>query len=247
MNNHSPSSTLFETERLVNLMTISTDNPTLANIISANANHFIAIRRTLHANPELGFEEWQTAALVAQELKAMGLTPLTVAGTGVVAIIDSGKPGKTVALRAELDALPVSEQTALPYQSQQAGKMHACGHDGHTATLLAAAQALAGCKHQFRGKIKLIFQPAEEACKLGAPAMIKAGVLENPAVDAIFAWHNHPGIAAGTLVTRFDSALSGNTSVIITINGKSGHAATPEHNIDPIFNWCRDCADFSHY
>lgn len=173
--------------------------------------------------------------MVARELQTIGLTVTTgVAGTGVVAIIDSGKPGKTVALRAELDALPINEQTNLAYRSQHPNKMHACGHDGHTATLLAAAQALASCKNQFHGKVKLIFQPAEEACKLGAPAMIQAGVLQNPTVDAIFAYHNHPGIEAGVALTRFGSALSGNTNIIITIHGKSGHAATPEHNIDPI-------------
>ncbi|HVV69896.1 MAG TPA: amidohydrolase [Gammaproteobacteria bacterium] len=215
-------------------MNMTENSSKLRNSISTNAKHFITIRHTLHANPELGFEEQQTAALVVHELQALGLTPIKLAGTGVVAVIDSGHPGKTVALRAELDALPISEQTHLSYQSQQPGKMHACGHDGHTATLLAAASALVACKNQFRGKVKLIFQPAEEACKLGAPAMIKAGVLENPKVDAIFAWHNHPGIETSTVVTRFDSALSGNTNIVITIRGKSGHAATPEHNIDPI-------------
>lgn len=215
-------------------MNIAVNHSNLKHIISANAQHYITIRRTLHANPELGFEEQQTAARVVHELQALGLTPIRLAGTGITAVIDSGRPGKTVALRAELDALPIREQTSLSYQSQQPGKMHACGHDGHTATLLATASALVACKNQFRGKIKLIFQPAEEACKLGAPAMIAAGALENPTVDAIFAWHNHPGIEAGTLVTRFDSALSGNTQVRITIHGKSGHVATPEHNIDPI-------------
>ncbi len=209
--------------------------PSFAKIISANAVHFIALRHTIHANPELGFEEQHTATLVARELQAMGLPVVSsVAGTGVVAVIDSGKPGKTVALRAELDALPLSEQTALSYQSRHPGKMHACGHDGHVATLLAAAQALTLCKDQFRGKVKLIFQPAEENCKLGAPAMIAAGILENPTVDAIFAYHNHPGIETGTVLTRTGSALSGNTHITIIVHGKSGHAATPEHNIDPI-------------
>lgn len=214
-------------------MTTSTHK--LADLIAANAAHYVAIRRNIHANPELGFEEQRTAALVADELRALGLTVTTgIAGTGVVAVIDSGKPGKTVALRAELDALPVSEQTGLSYQSAHARKMHACGHDGHTATLLAVAAALNACKDQFCGRVKLIFQPAEEACKLGAAAMIQAGVLDNPRVDAIFAYHNHPGIAAGVALTRYDSVLSGNTHIAIEIHGKSGHAATPEHNIDPI-------------
>lgn len=207
----------------------------LLTTIAQNSAHFISIRHRIHANPELGFAELHTAALVAQELEQMGLAVTkNVGGTGIVAVIDSGKPGKTVALRAELDALPITEKTTVSYRSSREGKMHACGHDGHTATLLAAAKALCTQREYFCGKVKLIFQPAEEACQLGACAVIKDGVLENPAVDAIFAFHNHPGIPAGTVLTRFGSALSGNTNIIINIHGKGGHAATPEHNIDPI-------------
>lgn len=215
--------------------TLQSYDAALANAITKDAEHFISLRRRIHANPELGFAETQTATLVAQELELMGLeVTKNVGGTGVVAIIDSGKPGKTVALRAELDALPIVEKTNVPYRSSCEGKMHACGHDGHTATLLAAAKALCMHREHFCGKVKLIFQPAEEACKLGACAVIKDGVLENPTVDAIFAFHNHPGFPAGTILVRFGSALSGNTNIIIKITGKGGHAATPEHNIDPI-------------
>lgn len=207
----------------------------LQRVITIDAAYFTAIRQRIHANPELGFTEWQTAALVARELEQMGLSPIrNIAKTGVVATIDSGKPGKTVALRAEMDALPISEKTSHAYQSTAPGKMHACGHDGHTATLLAAAKALCAHRDQFQGKVKLIFQPAEEACQGGASAMIASGALENPAVDAIFAYHNHPGFPDGMVLTRFGSALSGNTNVVIKILGKGGHAATPEHNIDPI-------------
>ena len=119
----------------------------ITDLISANTVHFTKLRHTIHANPELGFAEQHTAALVAQELQAMGLSVTTgIAGTGIVAIVDSGKPGKTVALRAELDALPIQEQTGLPYRSHHSNIMHACGHDGHIATLLATAKALTAAK-----------------------------------------------------------------------------------------------------
>ncbi len=218
------------------MMTLTLEQQSsLRQVIAIDAAHFTAIRHRIHRDPELGFAEWQTAALVTRELEQMGLFAIkNVASTGVVAIIDSGKPGKTVALRAEMDALPISERTAVTYQSKTPGKMHACGHDGHTATLLAAAKALCAHRDHFQGKIKLIFQPAEEACQCGARAMIAAGVLENPSVDAIFAYHNHPGFPDGMVLTRFGSALSGNTNITIKILGKGGHAATPEHNIDPI-------------
>ena len=184
----------------------------LPQTIEENTAYFIHIRQQVHAHPELGFSEWKTAALVAQELKKMNLiVQEKIAGTGVVAVIDSGNPGKTVALRAELDALPIVEKTQLPYQSQRTGMMHACGHDGHVATLLAAALALVKHKSEFRGKIKLIFQPAEENALCGAYAMIQEGVLSQPPVDAIFAFHNHPGAAIGKVLTRFGSVLSSNS------------------------------------
>lgn len=196
--------------------------------------HFVAIRQKIHANPELGYQEILTAAIVAYELKQMGLDVITgVGGTGVVAVIDSGRPGKTVALRAELDALPMAEMTELSYKSIQPGKMHACGHDGHTATVLMAASILCQFKHCFQGRVKLIFQPAEEG-GAGAAAMIKDGVLESPRVDAIFAYHNHPGFPVGIMQTREGAALSGNTIFNIRLYGKGGHAASPELNIDPI-------------
>jgi len=236
-------------------------NEALKKTILQHAAHFTTIRRRIHANPELGFAEFNTAKLVADELEQMGLSPIKhIAGTGVTALIDSGVPGKIVALRAEMDALPIDEQTyeqtsdaeernkprddqtdeqinerkELPYRSTIKGRMHACGHDGHTATLHAVAKTLFEHRTQFCGKVKLIFQPAEEACQLDARAMIEAGVLDNPTVDAIFAYHNHPGFQAGMVLNRFRAALSGNTNVLITIVGKGGHAATPEHNIDPI-------------
>lgn len=210
------------------------DSLKLTDIIKINAAYFTQIRQKIHANPGLGFQEKATAALITHELQKMKLEATSIGKTGVVAVIDSNKPGKTVALRAEMDALPLIETTKLSYQSIKLGKMHACGHDGHTATLLLAASALSKLKDHFKGKIKIIFQPAEECAAAGAAALIKAGVLENPAVDAIFAYHNHPGAAIGTLQTRVGTMLSSNSNFVITIYGKGGHAASRELNIDPI-------------
>lgn len=206
----------------------------MKNIILQASPYFQQIRREIHSNPELRYEEKQTAILVTNELKKLGLTVQNNVGkTGVVAVLDSGKPGKTVGLRADMDALPIQEETGLPYQSKYPGKMHACGHDGHTATLLAAAHVLTQMKEQLQGKIKFIFQPAEEG-GAGAKAMIEDGVLDNPKVDAIFGYHNYPGSAAGTLLTKEDCVMYGDTEFKIIIQGKSGHAAMPNLAIDPI-------------
>lgn len=193
------------------------------------------LRRHIHTNPELAFDEKGTAQLIADHLKSYGYhVQLGIGGTGVSTVLDSGKPGKTVLLRADIDALPILEETNLPYQSKNKGKMHACGHDGHTVSLLTAARFLKANTSLFKGKIKLIFQPAEEIGG-GAAAMIKDGVLENPKVDAAFAYHNWPGVEAGIIATRNDCLLAGLDSFTITINGKGGHAATPEACIDPIY------------
>lgn len=207
----------------------------LRQLIDEMTPYFTEIRQKLHKHPELGYQEELTATVVAHQLKQMGLdVVIGVGGTGVVAIIDSGRPGKTIALRAELDALPMTEMTEVPYKSTHTGKMHACGHDGHITTLLMAARALCNFKNSFNGKVKLIFQPAEEGGGAGAAAMIQDGVLESPDVDAIFAYHNYPGFAVGTVQTRAGTVLSGNTNFTLTVYGKGGHAASPDLNIDPI-------------
>lgn len=168
----------------------------------------IKIRHQIHENPELCYQEIQTSALVINTLEKFGYQVTKNIGiTGVSAILDSGKPGKTVALRADMDALPLQENTSLPYQSKIAGKMHACGHDGHTATLLSVAGVLKDMMNEFKGKIKFIFQPAEEG-GAGAAAMIKDGILENPKVDAIFGYHNVPFLPLGVVATKSDCLLA---------------------------------------
>ncbi len=195
----------------------------------------VKIRHEIHANPELAHNEKATARLVADTLKKYGYKQVDeIAGTGIVTILDSGKPGKTVALRADMDALPIQEQTNLPYQSKNKSIMHACGHDGHTATLLATAYLLLQHKDQFKGKIKFIFQPAEET-GTGAQAMISAGVLVNPKVDAIFGYHNTPKSKLGVFKTKIGCIHSGQDVFTIRIKGKGGHAAQPHLTIDPIY------------
>jgi hippurate hydrolase len=194
----------------------------------------IQARQTLHACPELKYEEQETAKLVAEYLKRWGYEVTeSLAKTGISAVLDSGKPGKTVALRADMDALPILEQTGLTYASKNSGKMHACGHDGHTATLLAVAGTLIHCRELFKGKIKFIFQPAEEGGG-GAAEMIKAGVLENPKVDAIFGYHNMP-LPLGKVAVKSDCIFAGADFLTIKIHGKGAHAAFPEKSINPIW------------
>ena len=206
------------------------------------------LRQRIHRQPELSFEEEQTASLVAQTLKDFGYEPQTgIAGTGVVAILDSGQPGKTVALRADMDALPIQEDSDLTYRSINQGKMHACGHDGHVATLLTAAYALQQCRNKLtKGHIKLIFQPAEEGHG-GAQAMIDAGVLEAPKVDAIFGYHNMPQLPVGLVASRTGCIFAGVDFFSIHIQGKGGHGAMPEKTIDPLYNWHSGCTSFTRF
>lgn len=206
----------------------------MKNLIQNIIPQYQIIRQTIHANPELRYEEFQTAALVADTLKKIGLPIQTGIGkTGVVALLDTGRPGKTVALRADMDALPLLEETNLPYKSKNVGKMHACGHDGHTATLLAAAHVLTELRDTFSGKIKFIFQPAEEG-GAGALAMIEDGVLDNPKVDAIFGYHNDPGKPLCSILARSGCTMYSMTDFTITIHGKGGHASSPETTQSPI-------------
>ncbi len=194
-----------------------------------------AIRRYIHARPELSFREYKTAAYVSDKLQAWGIKHQTeVAGTGIVALIQGAKPGRCIALRADMDALPIQEDNTVSYRSQNDGVMHACGHDVHTSCLLGAAKILHDLRDELEGTIKLIFQPGEEKHPGGASIMIKEGVLENPKPEAIFALHVYPQQPAGTLGFRAGQYMASADEIYITIEGKGGHAALPQQTIDPI-------------
>lgn len=215
-----------------------TDHKTiLARDISARSEsmqaHLIAIRRDIHAHPELGFDTVRTAAIVEQELLRLGLTPQTGVGrTGVMVDITGAQPGKTVLLRADMDALPIHEQTGLPFSSIWPGKMHACGHDIHTATLLGVAAILADLRSQLHGTVRLIFQPAEETPESGAQAMIAAGAADG--IDVAITLHNKPELAAGEIALTRGASTASSDEFDVVIHGKSTHAARPHMGTDPI-------------
>jgi amidohydrolase len=194
----------------------------------------IQIRRTIHQNPELGFEEFETAKLVSGALDKMGILQRTgVGGTGVVGIIEGANPGKTVAIRADMDALPIHEQSGVSFASKVPGKMHACGHDVHTAIGLGAAMVLNQIKDQLKGRVKLIFQPNEEGLG-GAQAMIKDGVFEDPAIDIVLGYHNWPPLEAGKVGYTEGAVFAASDFFDITLKGVSGHAAHPHTTVDTI-------------
>ncbi len=194
--------------------------------------YLIAIRRDLHSHPELAFMETRTAGVVAAELTRLGIPHRTGIGkTGVVGTIEGGSPGPTLAIRADMDALPIAEQTGLPFASTVPGLMHACGHDIHTTTLVGVAEVLARMAPQLRGTVKLIFQPAEEAGG-GAAAMMADGALDG--VDMAVGFHNHPDMAVGQFGYVRGASLASVDTFDITVHGKSGHAAYPHTTVDPI-------------
>ncbi|KYO66576.1 M20 metallopeptidase family protein [Thermovenabulum gondwanense] len=205
-------------------------------LINKNIEEIIKIRREIHQYPELGYEEYRTSAMVAEKLSAMGLTVKTgVAGTGVVADLCGSKEGKSVLLRADMDALPVKEETGLPFASKVDGKMHACGHDIHTAILLGTARVLSDLKNRFNGFIRFVFQPAEECSPVGgAKKMIDEGILENPKMDYAFALHVWPLLPVGKIGLKSGPISAQSDRIFINILGKSGHAATPHLTYDSI-------------
>ena len=197
----------------------------------------IADRRYFHQHPELGFQEERTARRVIERLNALGLDHVItgVAKTGVVGVLHGGKgPGKCVLLRADMDALPITELNDVPYKSENPGVMHACGHDAHTAMLLGAARLLAARRDEFAGVVKFLFQPSEEQGTGGAQPMIAAGVLENPHVDAAFGIHVGSNLPAGTVAVLGGPVNAAADTAIVTIRGLGGHAARPQMAIDPI-------------
>jgi amidohydrolase len=196
----------------------------------------IAIRRHLHAHPELSFEEYETGKYIAGLLKTWGIPhQYPFSGTGVVALIEGGKgPGPVVALRADIDALPIEEKNEVSYCSQNQGVMHACGHDVHSSSLLGTAKILWDLRGQFAGSVKLIFQPGEEKAPGGASIMIKDGVLKNPAPAHIFGQHVHPPLAAGKIGIRPGLYMASADELYLTVTGRGGHGALPQDTVDPI-------------
>lgn len=194
----------------------------------------IEIRRDIHAHPELGFEEVRTAGIVDRELTRLGIPHQTQIGkTGVVGLIEGGRPGPVLAIRADMDALPIQETSGLPFASTYPGLMHACGHDIHTTTLLGVAEVLRDLAPQLAGTVKLVFQPAEEGIG-GMRAMIADGVMEGPKVDMALGFHNHPDIPVGNFGFVRGAALAAADRFDIVVHGKSGHAAWPHTTVDPI-------------
>ncbi|MFP2515587.1 M20 aminoacylase family protein [Buttiauxella agrestis] len=202
--------------------------------IKASEDEMIAIRHYLHANPELSLEEFKTSDLVAKQLESWGYKVTRGIGTtGVVGSLKKGDSNKSIGLRADMDALPIFEETKLPWASTVAGKMHACGHDGHTTILLAAAKYIASESCEFNGTVHLIFQPAEEAIG-GADLMIKEGLFERFPCDRVFALHNMPGLPTGKLGFYSGNFMASADTVKITIKGYGGHGAYPQRTVDPI-------------
>ncbi len=227
--------------------TAQTDIIKVSQLADQMETKVIAWRRDIHEHPELGNRETRTADLVAKHLRALGIEVKTgVATTGVVGVLKGGKPGPVVALRADMDALPVTERVPLPfaskvktqYNGREVGVMHACGHDTHVAILMGVAEVLAGMKKDLKGTVKFIFQPAEEGVPLGekggAEQMIKEGVMDNPKVDVVFGLHIDAQIETGKITYRPGGTMASVNDMKIVIKGKQAHGASPWSSIDPI-------------
>ncbi|MFT5277202.1 MAG: amidohydrolase, partial [Granulosicoccus sp.] len=240
---------LFTAISLTALSGVSTahEHDTVAAMADKIEPDVIKWRHHLHQNPELSNREFETAKYIEKYLRGLGLEVTTgVAITGVVAVLDSGKPGPTVALRADMDGLPVPEQNDLPYKSTATGMldgnevpvMHACGHDTHVAMLMGAAKILTEMKSELRGKVKFIFQPAEEGApsgeKGGAEVMVEEGVLKNPDVDVIFGLHISSNTDVGTIRYRHGGIMAAVDPFKIVVKGKQAHGAYPWKSVDPI-------------
>lgn len=199
------------------------------------APEFIDVRHHIHANPELSYQEFETSKFVQQKLSGWNIAFTVMATTGVTAVIEGKNPAKKItALRADMDALPITEENDVPYKSKIDGVMHACGHDVHTTCLLGAAKILNETKEDWEGTVKLIFQPGEEKNPGGATYMIRDGALENPRPQRIFALHVHPGLEVGRLSFRSGKVMASADEIYITIKAKGGHAASPHLTADTI-------------
>jgi amidohydrolase len=216
------------------LSPLSVDSSRIRTEIQALQPMLVELRRRLHQCPELGFREHLTAELVSQKLQEWGIEhEAGIAKTGIVATITGNKPGKVLAIRADIDALPIQEENDVPYRSQHDGVMHACGHDGHTAIALSTAYYLSRHRDDFAGTVKIIFQPAEEGPG-GAKPMIEAGVLQNPQVDGIIGLHLWNNLPLGTVGVRTGALMAATEGFRCTIQGKGGHGAIPHQTVDSI-------------
>lgn len=205
------------------------------NRIAGFAKDMTAWRRHLHMNPELGFDCHETAAFVVERLREFGIDQIEegIATSGVVAVIDGQGEGPTIGLRADMDALPITEATRLDWASRNAGRMHACGHDGHTAMLLGAAKYLAETRN-FRGRVALIFQPSEEESPGGGRVMVEEGIMDRYAIGQVYALHTLPGVDEGGFHTRAGPIMAAVDTFHIHIHGEGGHAAYPHETHDPV-------------
>lgn len=204
----------------------------LKRLVEAEADWIIAMRRKLHRIPEDGFKEFKTQQAVMDALDEIGV-PYHTERTWVIGLIEGEHPGETVALRADMDALPLDEPEGCPFRSEHPGMMHACGHDAHTAMALGAAKVLNGLRHLIHGRVKLLFQPAEESVG-GAQPMVEAGAMENPHVDRVYGLHVMPNLPVGKVETRVGTLNASTDTVKLTIHGKAGHGAYPEQGTDAI-------------
>ena len=209
-------------------------NQRIAAVVEKRTAELVALRRQLHQHPELAFEEHETAKAVGAFLGRLGIKYRSGVGkTGIVAVIDGAKPGRTVGIRADMDALPILEQTGLPFASKVPGKMHACGHDVHTVIALGVAAALTEMRGELNGRVKLIFQPAEETLS-GAQAMIADGVLDDPKMDVVLGYHNWPAVEAGKVGYNAEVVMASADAFDITLKGREGHGAHPHMGIDAL-------------
>jgi amidohydrolase len=207
----------------------------IKNLASSYSSQFITVRHHLHENPELSYQEFNTSAFIQERLKEFGIKHRVMAQTGVIGTIEGKNPSKRIiALRADIDALPIEEKNEVPYKSKNKGVMHACGHDVHTACLLGASKILNELKDEWEGTVKLIFQPGEERNPGGASILIKEGVLKDPAPSAIFGLHVHPGLPVGKFSFRSGKVMASADEIYITVKGKGGHAAAPHLTTDTV-------------
>jgi len=207
----------------------------IKSLAAAGQTENIAIRRHLHAHPELSYQEFETCKFVQSQLTKMGIPFTVIATTGVLGIIEGKNPGKRViALRADMDALPILEENDVDYKSKNDGVMHACGHDVHTTILLGAAKILWELRNEFEGTIKLLFQPGEEKNPGGASYMIRDGALQNPTPQGIVGLHVHPGLSYGKLSFRKGRVMASADELYVSIKSSGGHAATPHQTVDTV-------------